>query len=259
MGTHQQSIGINQEWLTPPEIIKSLGRFDLDPCAPIVRPWETAKVHYTIEDDGLLKPWKNIEHHTTITNHEWQEFPCTSYIKNPRVWLNPPYDRRVIDEWMRKMGEHGNGISLIFARTDTNTFQKCVFGYASSILFMQGRITFYTVEGKKGHFNGGAPSVLVAYGDNNSQAIAESGIKGTHLPVNTMPIVVVGISPSWRSVITIAVNRNNGEADMETIYSLVETIAPDKCANNPNFKAKIRQQLQYHFTNISKGIWKSTK
>ena len=29
------------EWLTPPEIIKSLGEFDLDPCSPINRPWAT--------------------------------------------------------------------------------------------------------------------------------------------------------------------------------------------------------------------------
>jgi hypothetical protein len=36
------------EWLTPPEIIKSLGEFDLDPCSPINRPWDTAKNHYTI-------------------------------------------------------------------------------------------------------------------------------------------------------------------------------------------------------------------
>jgi len=26
------------EWLTPPYIIKALGEFDLDPCAPINRP-----------------------------------------------------------------------------------------------------------------------------------------------------------------------------------------------------------------------------
>lgn len=237
MGSHQQTIGINQEWLTPPEIIKSLGPFDLDPCAPIVRPWDTAKRHLTIVDDGLNQPWYRSE----------------------RVWLNPPYDRRVIDDWMRKMGEHGNGISLIFARTDTNTFQQWVFGYASSIMFMQGRITFYTVDGKKGHFNGGAPSALIAYGDKNSQAISESGIKGTHLPVNTMPVIIVGISPSWRAVITIAVNRNKGEADCQTIYEMVETIAPDKVRNNPNYKEKIRQQLQYHFTRISKGVYSTTK
>ena len=30
------------EWLTPPEIIKALGTFDLDPCASSTRPWPRA-------------------------------------------------------------------------------------------------------------------------------------------------------------------------------------------------------------------------
>jgi hypothetical protein len=54
------------EWLTPPPLIQALGEFDLDPCAPIKRPWDMAKNHYTIEDDGLEKDWFG------------------------RVWLNPP-------------------------------------------------------------------------------------------------------------------------------------------------------------------------
>lgn len=33
----------NDEWLTPLPIIEALEVFDLDPCAPIVRPWATAK------------------------------------------------------------------------------------------------------------------------------------------------------------------------------------------------------------------------
>lgn len=32
--------GSKDEWLTPPGIIKSLGEFDLDPCAPVKRPWD---------------------------------------------------------------------------------------------------------------------------------------------------------------------------------------------------------------------------
>ena len=30
------------EWLTPPNILRALGAFDLDPCAPEKRPWEMA-------------------------------------------------------------------------------------------------------------------------------------------------------------------------------------------------------------------------
>lgn len=57
IGSHQSAKMINDEWLTPPEIIKDLGPFDLDPCAPIVRPWDTAKRHFTVNDNGLLQQW----------------------------------------------------------------------------------------------------------------------------------------------------------------------------------------------------------
>lgn len=43
MGSHQSAAMLKDEWLTPPEIIKALGgpeSFDLDPCAPIKRPWD---------------------------------------------------------------------------------------------------------------------------------------------------------------------------------------------------------------------------
>lgn len=54
---HESSVMRTDEWLTPPSIIRSLGEFDLDPCSPINRPWDTAKQHYTVNDNGLLLPW----------------------------------------------------------------------------------------------------------------------------------------------------------------------------------------------------------
>ena len=53
IGSHQSANMKTDEWLTPPEIIKALGPFDLDPCSPINRPWDTARKHYTIENNGL--------------------------------------------------------------------------------------------------------------------------------------------------------------------------------------------------------------
>lgn len=170
------------EWLTPPEIIKALGEFDLDPCSPILRPWPTAKRHFTIEDNGLVQIWDG------------------------RVWLNPPYGN-ACQLWMERMSKHGNGIALIFARTETQFFQKYVFDIADSILFLKGRLSFYNIDGTKGKSNGGAPSCLVAYGQNNSQAISQSKIEGKHLAVNSVPIIVVGISPSWRSVVEICLSE----------------------------------------------------
>ena len=92
-----------EEWLTPPELIKSLGEFDLDPCSPINRPWPIAKEHYTISDNGLVKPWIG------------------------RVWCNPPYGPET-GKWMARCMAHKNCTALIFARTETRQFFEYVWG-----------------------------------------------------------------------------------------------------------------------------------
>lgn len=148
---HQSAKMKNDEWLTPPEIVQSLGKFDLDPCAPIVRPWETAATHYTIEDDGLSQPWQG------------------------RVWCNPPFGLEAI-KWLRKMRDHGNGIALIPARTETRMFYECVWGHAAGILWLQGRPHFHFVDGTRASFNSGAPICLIAYGEKNLRALIDSGL-----------------------------------------------------------------------------------
>lgn len=153
MGSHQSAKMIKDEWLTPPEMIKSLGDFDLDPCSPINRPWDTAKKHYTIIDNGLMLQWEG------------------------RVWCNPPYGKET-GQWLDKLSGHGNGIALIFARTETSIFFEYVWNRAHSVLFIEGRLYFYHVTGEKANANAGAPSVLVSYSQNDTIAIEKSGIKG---------------------------------------------------------------------------------
>ena len=144
IGSHQSSNMKSDEYLTPPEIIKSCGDFDLDPCAPIIRPWDMAKNHFTINDDGLSKEW------------------------NGRVWCNPPYGRQSVN-WLNKCADYRNATALIFARTETNMFFDQVWDKAYSVLFIRGRLTFYDIYGNlsrtvKGEIaNSGAPSVLIAY------------------------------------------------------------------------------------------------
>lgn len=147
-----------EDWLTPPQIIRALGQFDTDPCSPIGRPWDTAKVHYTALDNGLLKPWAG------------------------RVWMNPPYGDQT-ENWMRRLAEHGNGIALIFARTETKSFHPWVWDYASATLWIKGRLRFFTKEGREGGM-AGAPSVLVSYGQENAEALLASGIKGAFVPLS---------------------------------------------------------------------------
>lgn len=156
IGSHQSAKMLNDEWLTPPNIILDLGPFDLDPCAPVVRPWETARKHFTVDDNGLLQPWFGF------------------------VWCNPPYGSQT-GVWLDRMALHGNGIALIFARTETDMFFKSVWGKATSILFIKGRLYFCYVDGSIASANSGAPSVLVAYGPEADLRLKRSGIKGKYI------------------------------------------------------------------------------
>ena len=140
------------EWLTPPEIIRSLGTFDLDPCSPVNRIWNTAKHHYTVYDNGLMQNWFG------------------------RVWCNPPYGKYT-EDFLQKAAMHKNCTALTFARTDTNMFFRCVWNKATAILFIKGRLKFYHATGEQGG-TAGAPSVLIAYDQNNAEILKNSNIKG---------------------------------------------------------------------------------
>ncbi len=143
------------EWLTPPDLVKKLGEFDLDPCCPVNPPFVHARVNYTVEDNGLEKEWFG------------------------RVYCNPPYGKN-LHLWLEKLKDHGNGIALIFARTETKCFFDQVWNAADALLFVKGRIRFYDVSGKQGG-TPGAPSVFVAYGKENALALKHSGIEGRYL------------------------------------------------------------------------------
>lgn len=148
----ERSENTKVEWLTPPTLVQKLGIFDLDPCSPINPPFVHAKANYTIEDDGLKLEWFG------------------------RVYLNPPYGKGM-DLWMEKLKKHGNGIALIFARTETKCFFEHIWNDADAILFVKGRIKFFHVSGVQGG-TPGAPSVFIAYGQLNAIALEKSGIIG---------------------------------------------------------------------------------
>lgn len=145
IGGHHNATTGQDEWLTPPELIAALGPFDLDPCAPIVRPWPTAARHFTVEDDGLRQQWEGL------------------------TWLNPPY--ATVARWLAKLAAHGNGIALLHARTETRWFHDHIWAHATALLFLKGRLHFHYVDGKRAAANSGAPSVLAAYGDLAAQRL----------------------------------------------------------------------------------------
>jgi hypothetical protein len=144
------------EWYTPRAIFDALGlSFDLDVCAPPGGlPWIPAKRSFSREEDGLAQPWRG------------------------RVWMNPPYGRG-IEHWMRRLARHGDGIALVFARTDTAWWQEAV-RQADAICFIRGRVRF--IRGSDRTQPPGvspAPSVLMAYGAACTHALLRSGLGPT--------------------------------------------------------------------------------
>jgi hypothetical protein len=149
MGGHSTPYrGNTIEWYTPPGIFAAIGlTFDLDPCAPAGGlAWVPARQFFSLKDDGLSQPWHG------------------------RVWLNPPYGPRTGD-WMRRLAAHGDGVALVFARTETAWWHETV-GCSSAVCFIAGRLTFVNEHRQLAAFNAGAPSALVAYGQKNAEAIA---------------------------------------------------------------------------------------
>lgn len=136
------------EWLTPPEIIRALGQFDLDPCAPVQRPWATAKNHFTVFDDGLSRTWTG------------------------RVWCNPPYASAA--PWLARCAAHRNAIALVFARTETKMFFDSVWPRAKALCFLEGRLRFHHATGRQAKDSAGAPSVLIAFDDENGRLLCQA-------------------------------------------------------------------------------------
>lgn len=62
------------------------------------------------------------------------------------------------------------------------------------------------------------------------------------------------VATTWRNAIRMVMMKLK-EAKLSDIYAEVEKVAGSLIANNPNYKAKIRQTLQKHFKNVERGVW----
>lgn len=134
IGSHERpNKGATDRWLTPLPIVHSLGGFDLDPCGESFHP--TARTIYT--ENGLSRGWDG------------------------RVWLNPPYSE--VGTWLDKLIEHGCGIALVFARTETRWAQRAL-REATSVFFLAKRIKFTNPE-KESKWTAGAPSMFLSFGE----------------------------------------------------------------------------------------------
>lgn len=141
------------DWITPLPLVQRLGSFDLDPCESNNQPWPLAPRGYRLGrgEDGLELPWQG------------------------RVYCNPPYGPHVY-KWALRMAEHRNGILLIFSRCETAPWVS-IWRAGDAFLFLQTRIRFCLPTGQRSG-SGTAPSVLIAYGDHNVEALRNSGLAG---------------------------------------------------------------------------------
>ncbi|NJO34530.1 MAG: hypothetical protein HC869_16765, partial [Rhodospirillales bacterium] len=119
---------IGDEWSTPPEIVELVrnffGRIDTDPASnEAAQKRIKARCYFTKADNGLNQPWMG------------------------RVFLNPPYSRRLIEMFVDKLlvelasGRAIAAILLVNNCADTAWFRKAARA-AAIICFPQGRIKF---------------------------------------------------------------------------------------------------------------------
>lgn len=241
IGSHHSAAADNVEWLTPPEVLKALGPFDLDPCAPVefdpngvpYRPWPTAARHYSIEGDGLKQPWAG------------------------RAYVNCPYDD--VATWLGRLADHGQGTALTFARTETRWFFRTIWERATAVLFLESpRLHFYRIHATphlgtpwryvaiRAKANCGAPSVLVAYGIGDADRLADSGLAGAFVPLTGSGQVLAVFRPepgiSWAELLTEIASREGGRLTVQAAYILLAQ--HPKATANKNWRAKVRQVLQ---------------
>ncbi len=131
-------------WLTPLDLVEVLGPFDLDPCCPKMMPWRTARQMVCLPNDGLTVKWHG------------------------RVWCNPPYSNPLA--WVEKMVDHANGIMLIPGKSPDTKWCQLAYTSATAVLFLRGRILFYTEKGDKSKGKW-MPNVLVAFGEFNAMML----------------------------------------------------------------------------------------
>lgn len=158
--THESPVNASIEWYTPAWVFEKLGTsFDMDVASPEAGslPWIPAREFITPSMDGLTYPWAG------------------------SVWCNPPYGPETI-KWLARMDAHGNGIALVFARTDTRWFHQYV-AHAYAICFIDGRIRFVDRDGKQGG-SPGCGSMLVAWGEENAKVLERAKLGLVVHPTN---------------------------------------------------------------------------
>jgi phage N-6-adenine-methyltransferase len=126
-------------WATPSHVFAALDAeftFELDVCATP----KNAKCarFFTTKEDGLAQKWTG------------------------SVWMNPPYQRRVLELWVAKAAREAaygaTVVALIPARPDTIWWHEHVMAQATEVRFVRDRLKF-----GDGRAPAPFPSAIVVY------------------------------------------------------------------------------------------------
>jgi hypothetical protein len=253
MGSHQRIVGVDQSRFTPRYIWEPLGGFDTDAATGAQRPWN-------------IGTERNITEQQNCLTMDWRKHGIE------RPWLNPPFDTRIVGQFISKIIEHGRGVLLLHVRTDTRWFRP-LFDHASAKLWLAGRVVFRDVHGnpctitkrKSKYFgkvaNSGAPVVLWAFGFADADVLeqfdcryipepkrGEPVLRGIFEPQHFARFVLIGAlendqaAKSWRAVVAEWLRSNDGPVPVADLYRAFQH--HPKAKRNPNWKAKVRQTLQ---------------
>lgn len=146
------------EWYTPIRYLDAarlaMGDIDLDPATcESAQANVKAKGIYTIDDDGLEKPWRG------------------------RVWLNPPYSKDLCSRFIEKLRVeilNGNCLQacvLVNNATETQ-WGQVLLGISDAVCFPSGRIQFLSKDGKKA--NSPLQGQMICYVGGNPSSFVEA-------------------------------------------------------------------------------------
>jgi hypothetical protein len=157
LGSHQKTVGTSQTYITPRDILSELGVFVTDPCCAIPQPWLIGtEFNYSVIDDGLSRRWTG------------------------RVFCNPPFDSRGVDDWVYRLAEHGHGTLLVHVRPETDWF-SIIWQHASAVLLLRKRVRFCSTDGSRLPHNSGAPVCLASFGQEDLNVLRNCRLDGALL------------------------------------------------------------------------------
>ena len=153
----------NNEWYTPKEYVEAarrvMGGIKCDPASSeVANRVIKAESYYTKNTNGLSKPW------------------------GETVWMNPPYERKLIKLFCDKMVEKlsnkevSQACVMVNASTQAKWFQK-LLSQASSICFVNKRISFIRENGEEANL-ALVSQVILYFGSNQKDFEKEFKIFG---------------------------------------------------------------------------------